>query len=287
LALANLEFLEREYNARASISNAADHIAAWSSRSLVVRDRSAHIPDLLYGSTGAEKLDYFPCTKQTTNQAAAPLLVFIHGGYWRSLDKLDFSFIAPAFCANGVNVAIINYALVPSISMAQLSLQIVRALVWLHQRHEPYDFDPNQMVIAGHSAGGHLAALMMAANWTIANPQMPKHPFKAAIALSGLFDLEPLSRTPFLAKDLKLNAASALALSPACMPAPATGKLMLAVGELESSEFKRQSKLLQTRWPKNVFANSIVSQCHHLSICDAFANAQSDLFGQSLALCKQ
>ncbi len=286
MALTNLAFLEREYNARASISNAADHIAAWSSRSAIIRDRVAHIPDLLYGSTASEKLDYFPCSKHTSNQEPAPLLVFIHGGYWRSLDKADFSFIAPAFCAYGVSVAIINYALVPTISMAQLSLQIVRALVWLHQRHEQYDFDPNKIVIAGHSAGGHLAALMMAADWTIANSKLSKHPFKAAIALSGLFDLEPLSRTPFLAKDLCLDAAGALALSPACMPAPAVGKLLLAVGELESSEFKRQSKLLQTRWPNNVFANSLVGQCHHLSICDAFADAQSDLFGQSLALCK-
>lgn len=271
------EFCEREYNARAGIPDAPLILQAWSSRARVVRRNHAALLDLPYGQSPSERLDFFPAA-----HAHAPLLTFIHGGYWRSLDKSDVSWIAPAFVRAGISVALINYALIPSISLPDLVRQVLRAHAWLYRRADALEIDPTRIVAAGHSAGGHLAAMMLAARWATWESDLPDHLVSRAISLSGLFDLEPLRHAPFIRDDLCLDAPSANACSPAHIADPGYGRLLAAVGANESREFKRQNALLVPAWPRVRHQTMEVPACHHLAICEALADPANTLHREAV-----
>ena len=156
----DLGFLVAQYNARAAISNVAEIFSQWIDQSSLVRSTHRCETDISYAPHGvsdpAQTLDYFPNKRL---QAKAPLLIFIHGGYWRSLDKSDFSFIAPAYTAEGFDVALINYGLAPTTSLSVICQQTVRAIAWIYNQRDHFTFDANNITVAGHSAGGHLAAI--------------------------------------------------------------------------------------------------------------------------------
>jgi len=138
-------FFEREYNARATIPEHPQIFAHWAEQAAITRRLRACLIDLPFGETAAERLDYFP-----TRQEAAPLLVFIHGGYWRSLDKSDFSWLAPPFVQHGVALALLNYGLAPATPMEEIVRQQIRALAWLYRNGDRLGFDPERIVVAGH-----------------------------------------------------------------------------------------------------------------------------------------
>ena len=161
----NVEWMEREYNARAAIPDHPQIFARWAEQGAQVRRRRAGLIDMPYGDDEGERLDFFP-----TVQRNSPLLVFIHGGYWRSLDKSDFSWIAPPFLDAAVAMAFLNYGLAPRVAMEDIVRQQLKAIVWLYTRAEELGFDRQRIVVGGHSAGGHLTAMMMAALWPDAGP---------------------------------------------------------------------------------------------------------------------
>jgi arylformamidase len=175
------------------------------------------------------------------------VLVFIHGGYWRSLDKSDHSFIAPVFVDRGALVVVPNHALCPAVGIDDIALQMTRALAWVWRHAALYGGDPRRIVVAGHSAGGHLAAMLLCCRWAEVGADLPADLVKGAFAISGVFDLQPLLHIPFLQDDLRLTPASARQLSPALFPAPAA-PLIAVVGGAESGEFKRQTQLIRDRW---------------------------------------
>jgi len=275
----NVEWMEREYNARAAIPDHPQIFARWAEQGAKVRRRRAGLIDMPYGDDEGERLDLFP-----TVQRSSPLLAFIHGGYWRSLDKSDFSWIAPPFLDAGVAVAFLNYGLAPRVAVEAIVRQQLKAIVWLYTRAEELGFDRQRIVVGGHSAGGHLTAMMMAALWTEVDPALPADLVKGGIAISGLFDLEPLVPLPFINADLKLDVAAARKVSPVHLP-PATGApLLTAVGALESSEFKRQMRLIHQAWPHNAREELEVAGANHLTVCDALADPESALFRAALDL---
>lgn len=286
-------FLEKQYNARASIDNVAAIFEQWIKKSSSVRSVSQCEIDLSYAPKGvtdlAQTFDYFP---NQLSLAKAPLLIFIHGGYWRSLDKADFSFIAPTYTAQGCDVAIINYGLAPATPIRVICQQTVRAIAFIHSQSDRFGFDPNNITIAGHSAGGHLAAMAFAARWDVvtgAKPDqfLPKSLIKKAFALSGLFDLEPIRQVPFLSESIILTKNEATAVSPICFDQPAAGQILTAVGEHESAEFHRQSGLLARAWPDRSPATQIVAGCNHLTVCNALADANSLISKTLASLVKQ
>ena len=138
-------------------------------------------------------LDLFPAAGGTPG---APVLVFIHGGWWRSLDKADHSFVAPAFNAAGAMVVVPNYALCPAVTIEDIALQMVRALAWTYRNAALHGGDPRRIVVAGHSAGGHLAAMLLCCDWRTVDAALPGDLVRDALAISGVFDLEPIRRTP-------------------------------------------------------------------------------------------
>ncbi|SNS71139.1 arylformamidase [Noviherbaspirillum humi] len=273
------DFYSRQYNARASIPDHPHIFTRWLKESQRVRRNHAALLDLPYGDTPAERLDFFPA-----RGGGAPLLVFIHGGWWRAMDKSDFSFIAPSFVAAGMNVAITNYTLAPTATLDEIVHEQLRALAWLYRHAEQYDFDPERIIVSGHSAGGHLTAMLMAALWPEVGADLPRDLVKAGVVMSGVADLEPLRHVDFLKDDLKLDDARIHRLSPATMPQSHPAPFVTAVGALESEEFHRQAELLAEHWKDNHRANLSLDGINHMTICDAFADPESPLFQATLDL---
>jgi arylformamidase len=212
--------------------------------------------------------------------------MFIHGGYWRSLDKKDFSFLAPAWVDAGVSLAVVNYDLCPRVAMDEIVRQMLRASRWLWLHAEDYGMDQDRLYVGGHSAGGHLTAMMMCAQWPAFDRALPKDLWKGGLAISGVYDLRPLVVIDWLNGDLRLDEASALKLSPAFLPPATRAPVMTCVGGDESSEFLRQNALLGERW-KSAFAGDIrMPGTNHFSVVDGLADPASALYRGARKLMK-
>ena len=266
-------FLSREYNNRELFPDHPLHFARWAERSAHARSTMTCHLDRAYGTSPGETLDIFPARK-----GDGSALMFIHGGYWRSLDKREFSFLAPAWVDAGVSLVVVNYDLCPKVSIERIVQQMLAASVWLYRHAEQYGMDEDRLYVSGHSAGGHLAAMMLAALWPVMDRSLPKDLYKGAIAVSGVYDLRPLVQVDWVNGDLRLDEESALKLSPAYLPPATRAPLALAVGGLESSEFKRQNALLAQRW-KPVLAGSIAMPgTDHFTVVDGLADPANALF---------
>lgn len=272
-------YYDQQYNARAAIPDHPYIFTRWQKDSTQVRRRHAALLDLAYGDASGERLDFFP-----TSRSNAPLLVFIHGGWWRSLDKSDFSFVVPPYVTAGFNVALTNYTLAPQASIEDIVREQLRALAWLYRHAEHYDFDCKRIVIAGHSAGAHLAAMMMAADWPAYASDLPADLIKGAVLMSGLYDLEPVRHAEFVNVDLKLTPSSVANLSPAYMQPTRIIPFISGCGGLESDEFKRQTSLIGARWKAGHQGEIALPEANHLTICDAFASPDHPLCQATLKL---
>lgn len=271
--------LDHEYNARAAIPDHPQIFARWREESRAARAELRCEQDYHFGPAPAETLDLYPAAARN-----APLLVFIHGGYWRSLDKQDFSFLAPAFVRAGVAVAMPNYGLAPATSIEDMVRQMLRALAWLHRTAPQLGIDARRMVVAGHSAGAHLAAMMLAADWPLVAPDLPPDLLCGAVCVSGIYDLQPLVRTPFLRQDLRLDAATARRLSPVAYRPKLAAPLLTAVGGRESAEFRRQNRLIREAWPHCPGQDLPLPGRHHLASVEALGDAGQPLFHAALRL---
>jgi arylformamidase len=257
-------WLDRMYNNRALVPEHAMHFARWADASDDAREAHPCQTDIAYGDRPMEKLDVFP-----SNQPGAPVVVFIHGGYWRSLDKSQHSFIAPAFKNLGGCVFLPNYDLCPAVTIPQITLQMVKALAWVYRNAKKYGGDPNRIYVVGHSAGGHLAAMLLDCVWPAYDRKLPPDLVKGALSISGLYDLEPVMQTPFLKESLRLTPEQVAMASPACLPAPRQGVLYTVAGGDESAEFLRHNKLIQQAWGKKVVpVCETIPQRNHFSVLE-------------------
>jgi arylformamidase len=266
-------FLSREYNNRELFPDYARHFARWQEGSARARGTMTCTLDRAYGTSPGETLDIFPARK-----GDGSALVFIHGGYWRSLDKKDFSFLAPAWVDAGVSLVVLNYGLAPAVTMERIVQQMLAASAWVYRHAEEYGMDEERLFVSGHSAGGHLAAMMLAALWPVYDRSLPKDLYKGALAVSGVYDLRPLVQVDWLQGDLRLDEATALKLSPAYLPPATRAPLTLAVGGLESSEFKRQNALLAQRWKPVLSRDVPMPGRDHFTVIDGLADRANPLF---------
>jgi arylformamidase len=265
-------WLDAQYNNRARVADSLQILERWTRASALAREKSEVVLDVPYGDGDKETLDIFPTTR-----ANAPVLVFIHGGYWRMLDKSDASFVAPSFVQAGAMVVVPNYALCPAVSIEHITLQMVRALAWVYRNAQRHGGDPRRIVVAGHSAGGQLAAMMLSCDWPSVGADLPAQLVRGALSISGVFDMEPLRHTPFLKDDLKLSAASVERLSPAGFPAP-TGPLYATVGAEESEEFLRQNELIRSAWgARAVPVCEAIPRTNHMNVLHDLADPQGRL----------
>ena len=275
------DWLEREYNNRARVPEHLVHFERWARDSAAARIEGRSLIDVSYGHGAGETLDIFPAPRKA-GQPPAPVLVFIHGGWWRSLDKSDHSFIAPPFVERGACVVVPNYALCPAVTIPEITLQMVRALAWVYRHIGAHGGDPHRITVVGHSAGGHLAAMMLACDWSLVGDDLPLALVKNALGMSGLYDLEPVMHTPSVQVSLRLSAQQVAMASPARLPAPLVregrGQLTAMVGALESSEFLRHNRLIQSAWGERVVpVCEELPGLNHFSIVDALADPRQGL----------
>lgn len=263
--------LDAQYNLRARVPGFILHFQRWAETSAAVRRMAPAKLDLRYGKTPAEALDFFPAAVR-----GAPLLVFIHGGYWQSLDKSDFSFIAPAYQQAGVSVAVVNYALAPTVTMAEIVRQNRAAIAWLGAEAGRLGIDAARLFVAGHSAGGHLTAMMLATSWS--EWGLRAEAVRGGAAVSGVYDLEPI-RLCYLNAVLGMDAAAAERLSPVRLAPRAGSRLILALGSLETEEFHRQQKALAAAWrPQGCAIDEMVlAEDDHFTAIDRLADPTSPL----------
>ncbi len=261
--------LDAQYNNRAMVPNHGIVLADWAERSAEVRRRARAELDIPYGSGPRQRLDFFPAERRH-----APIHMFIHGGYWRALDKASFSFPAPNFAAAGISYAPIAYPLAPAASMADIVSCVEQAFAWLVAHAEKLGGDPERISVSGHSAGGHLLAMLAAAQ-TGRGAKMT-----GGVAISGIYDLEPI-RLSYLNDAINLDAESAQKYSPLRHASSGGPPLSLAVGARESAEFHRQQEDFGAAWRRagnELRAALDLADHDHFSIVGDLAKSDSDLF---------
>ncbi len=208
----------------------------WLARSAQHREASGARIDIPYGNGEREKLDYF-----YSGDAKGPLLFYIHGGYWQRGDKSMYSFVTEAFIKHGISVAVINYNLTPTVRMGQIPPQIRKAVAWCYHNSNDLQFDRDQIHVSGHSAGGHLTAMMMATDWPLFDNRLPIDLVKTGIPISGVFELEPIVHTS-LNEGPQMDIDEAITESPTFIPPVTNAPQLVVYGGGESAEFHRQSK---------------------------------------------
>jgi arylformamidase len=269
------DVLEREYNNRALVPDHAEFFARWQRDSEYVRKTLKGSLDLPYGPDERHRIDLFPAAN------ARGTLVFIHGGYWRSLDKSMFSWLAAPWTAAGINVALPNYRLCPNVRIEDTVSDALAATNWLFRAGPSHGIAMDRVVLSGHSAGGHLAAAVFAAP----AEAMDFDPSRVVggVPISGVFDFDPLVQHSFNA-DFRLDAAQAARLNLYDKKPTLRAPLIVAAGAAESSEFRRQSRCLADGWSTQVKALMLLPSLNHFSVVDAFAERGQPLYDASLSL---
>jgi len=259
---------EAEYDNRAKVPDHPAVMAGWAEES--ARYRATHPPvTLAYGRGARERIDLFEAAE------AGPIVMFIHGGYWQALDGTSFSHMAKGLNAHGISVAVPTYDLCPQVSVAQIIDQMRAAAMRLH------GLFGQRVVAIGHSAGGHLAACLLATDWKAIDADLPADLVVAAFSISGIFDLPPLLKTP-LNRALNLDRVEALRLSPMFWPAPRGRRFKAAVGALEGIEYERQSREIVARWRAGGADAEYqrIADANHFTIIAPLADAGSEMVAQ-------
>lgn len=233
--------IDAEYNPSLLLAPTDAPMAHFTAQSEAVRTETPCSLNVPYGPTRAETLDIFPAA-----QAHAPVFIFIHGGYWRSLSSKDFSAVALGLRSRGITTVVVDYALCPFVSIDEITRQTRAATAWVLRNIARYGADPSRVAVGGHSAGGHLTAMCLQTEWA-RDYGLPQNPFAAAIAFSGLFDLTPL-RYSYLQPMIQLDDGVIRRNSPAFAVRPCSTPLWITWGSDESSEFARQSQVYHQAW---------------------------------------
>ncbi len=275
-------FYSREYNNRQLVPEHPEILARWADESAKARNTMTCHIGVRYGDMPGETMDIFPA--RMTGDGTC--MMFIHGGYWRAMDKSSHAFLAPPWVGAGVSVALVNYDLCPKVSIDEIVRQMLRASRWLYLHCEDYGMDQDRLYVAGHSAGGHLTAMMMAAHWPVFDKDLPKDLFKGALAISGIYDMRPIRHVDFLQPDLRLDEVSAERLSPALIPPATRMPVATCVGGNESSEFHRQAAFLKERWRSAVAFEIPMPGTNHFTVLDALADRNSALFAGARRMMK-
>lgn len=235
------------------VPNSREHWAAWGQNSADAREQFPPT-EVRYGTGEHERMDIF----EPTAPARATML-FIHGGYWKAFYKDHFSYLAPPLLPHGVRVAVMSYDLIPGATLRQIVRQARQAASFVSQQY------PGPLLVSGHSAGGHLAAMIHCADWQAEG--LPAPQLAGSIGISGLYDLLPLRHTEYQ-PDLKLSVEEARDLSPISHQPTSSAPFIVAVGALESVAFYAQSDQLSAAWPAVASASIRLAGRHHYDAPD-------------------
>ncbi len=264
---------EALYNNRALVPDHMETIDWWAARSAEARAELSGSLGVSYGDSPRQYIDIFPATT-----ANAPIMVYIHGGYWQGNDPSFSSFIAPRLNALGYCVAVAGYDLCPDVTVDEITAQMRQACAYMYRHAEDYGADPDRLYVSGHSAGGHLTAEMMATNWTAVGDSLPRDLVKGGMPISGLFDLTPLVNTTINDK-VGFDERSARRNSPQFRNPVCTGPLMLVVGGNESQGFFDQAEDLAAAWSGKLksIEQVTIAGTDHFTVVRQLADANSPL----------
>ena len=275
---ATQEELDAQYNLTAMLPEAAARYEASCWReSEDVREVLEHRLDVPFGPTLAEHVDVYPAGEN------APVLVYVHGGFWCLRTSREFGFVARGPVSRGVATVVTNYDLCPRVTMDEIVRQTRAAVAWAYKNAAGFGGDPDRIHVAGHSAGGHLVAMLLATAWED-EYGLPGDIIKGATAISGLYDLTPFPYT-FLQPKLQLGYDQIYRNSPILRLPDESSPLLLAYGEEETDEFKRQSEeyLEALRAGGLEAARLILEGKNHFGVIDGFLDAESPLCSAILA----
>ncbi len=256
--------LNNQYNNRLHVPDFATYYERWDKRNADTREKHAFIKDLKYGDHPRESLDIF-----ASRRPNAKVLVFIHGGYWQMLDKTTFHFVAEAFLRHNITTVLINYPLVPTATMDEMVASCRKAILWLHQNLAAFNADPQQLYVEGHSAGAHLAAMLMEQEWI----KKSQNQIKGICVISGLFDLRPIQLS-YVNEALQMNKEMAIRNSPIDLVPTETCPLLVVVGRAETAEFQDQSRKFYDNWKNKTASIELIELpgLNHFSILDALVD---------------
>jgi arylformamidase len=254
--------LDVAYNNSAAVPRSAAYLEAWAIRGAALRAARPELLDLAYGPRERNRLDVF-----RSGRTNAPLLVFIHGGYWQRNAKEIFCCLAEGPLAHGIDVALPGYTLAPAATLTEIVAEITEALRWLRSEGPAHGVAVNRLVVSGWSAGGHLAAM------TMHRPEVD-----AGLSISGIFDLEPC-RLNYLNDKLRLSVEEAAAMSPIRHLPSKAGPFAVAYGLKELPELQRQSAEFSTAWREQGLTGwQLPLAGHdHFSILEEFASPTGQL----------
>ncbi|MCT8974735.1 alpha/beta hydrolase [Microbaculum marinisediminis] len=271
--------LEREYDARATVPSIDPFLERYAA---ISADMRATLPchlDVSYGPSDAETMDVFPAGPN------APVFVFIHGGYWRLLSKDDSAFMAEVFTRAGVSVVALNYALAPAVSLDEIVRQCRAAIAWIYANGREFGIDCDRIFVGGNSAGGHLVGMLTCGDWHDAFGVRPDV-IKGALAVSGLFDLEPV-RLCVPNEWLRLDEDAVARNSPILhLPERNGCPLLVSWAGSETSEFKRQSREFADAWTARDFPCTAfeLSARNHFDLILDLADPDSRMTRETLSM---
>jgi arylformamidase len=266
------EEIDSEYNIENLVPDRLARIAAMADESARTRETLDAVLNVSYGPTLDETMDIFPAASP-----GAPILVFIHGGYWRSFSNKDFSLVAAGPVARGMTVAVMNYSLCPKVTIPEITRQSRAVVAWLHREGPRFNADPKRIFVCGHSAGGQQVGMLAATDWP-GDYGLPADIIKGGIPISGIFDLSPLAHS-WLQPKLALNHDIIRRESP-LFNIPASGPpLMLSLGANESLEFHRQAAVYLDTWKANGLKAELQVQPgkNHITAIEDLARPDSPL----------
>jgi len=268
--------LEQGYNVSLLRHDFQALLKEWIRRSEEFRISADSRLDCAYDQGPRDRIDLFRC-----GNSNAPLLVFIHGGFWQRGDKNWFSFIADAFVKSGVDLALIGYQLCPHTSMGSIVSQIRKAMVWLWRNARSLGISADRINLCGHSAGGQLTALMLATEWNRVAADVPVFLVKTGIPISGLFQLEPLRHTT-INDALGMDASCAHENSPQFLQPSTEAPILVALGGAETGQFHSQKDQFVEQWRKfgTTIETFIEPGVDHYDVINRLAESDSDIFNK-------
>jgi arylformamidase len=271
---ATQEELDAQYALERVVPDAASYAQFYARESEMVRGELEHRLGVPFGPTLAEHADVYPAPSEARE---APVLIYLHGGYWRRFSSKEFGFVARGPVSRGVATVVVNYALCPAVTVGEIVRQARAALAWTYENAAGFGGDPERIHVAGHSAGGHLAAMLLETDWE-GEYGLPQDVVKGGCAISGLFDLAPFPYT-FLQPKLQLTWGEVLRYSPILHLPDRAPPLLVVYGESETDEFKRQSEDFFAAWTAKGLEGDLMPLPgkNHYGVIDGFLHAESPL----------
>lgn len=273
------EEIIRQYNPREAVPEYESWLTLWTRESEWARTRMHGELDIAYGPRAGERLDVF--TSESAGAPAStgpvPTCVFVHGGFWRFLDKSDHSLASRAVVDAGAVSVQLNYDLCPTVTLPVVVDEVRRGLKWVYNNVAKWNGDPDNITVVGHSAGAHLAAMLAVDGWA-EQYGLPSNAVKRAVVVSALFELAPMLQIPG-GEDLGLDKESARAMSPLHLPAAPHIDYLVAVGERETDQWCRQTDaMVEKLMADGLSAERYISPWdHHYSILPTLSNETTGL----------